>query len=104
MSQLLRCELDGAHADLVSDRRRAAEEAREAAGKAKEREGALQARMRARLRMAEAEAAAAEKRLVDFKRQAQKFGLGCCVRAGSVGGKVSRRACEERSFEVHVLR
>lgn len=41
---------------------------RKEADRAKERERALQAKMGARLRAAEAEAAAAEKRMADFKR------------------------------------
>lgn len=66
--QLLRCELDGAREDLVSVGHRAEERARKEADRAKERERALQAKMGARLRAAEAEAAAAEKRMADFKR------------------------------------
>ncbi|CAM9593385.1 unnamed protein product [Ectocarpus sp. 4 AP-2014] len=65
---LLRCELDGARADLVSERRLAEEEAQREAARAKERERVLQARMGARLRAAEAEAAATAKRMADFKR------------------------------------
>lgn len=66
--QLLRCELEGARADLVSKGRHADEEAQREMGRAKERERTLQAKMGARLRAAEAEAAAAEKRMAEFKR------------------------------------
>ncbi|CBJ25623.1 hypothetical protein Esi_0003_0342 [Ectocarpus siliculosus] len=65
---LLRCELDGARSDLVSERRRAEKESRREAARAKERERVLQTRMGARLRAAEAEAAATAKRMADFKR------------------------------------
>lgn len=67
-AQLLRCELEGARADLVSKGRQADEEVRREVGRAKDRERTLQAKMGARLRAAEAEAAAAEKRMADFKR------------------------------------
>ncbi|CAM9672089.1 unnamed protein product, partial [Hapterophycus canaliculatus] len=66
--QLLRCELEGARADLVSKDRRAAEEAQRDVDRFRERERTLQAKMGARLRAAEAEAAAIEKRMAVFKR------------------------------------
>eukprot|EP00752_Nemacystus_decipiens_P010589 g9430.t1 len=66
--QLLRCELEGARADLVSKGRQAREDVQRELGRAKERERTLQAKMGARLRAAEAEAAAAEKRMAEFKR------------------------------------
>lgn len=66
--QLLRCELEGARADLLSKGRQADEEAQREMGRAKERERTLQAKMGARLRAAEAEAAAAEKRMAELKR------------------------------------
>eukprot|EP00903_Cladosiphon_okamuranus_P009394 g8958.t1 len=66
--QLLRCELEGARADLVSKGRHAEEEVQREVNRARERERALQAKMGARLRAAEAEAVAAEKRIVEIKR------------------------------------
>ncbi|CAM9879942.1 unnamed protein product, partial [Scytosiphon promiscuus] len=66
--QLLRCELEGARADLVSKGRRIAEEAQREVDRFRERERTLQAKMGARLRAAEAEAAATEKRMAVFKR------------------------------------
>ena len=44
------------------------EEVRREVGRARDRERTLQAKMGARLRAAEAEAAAAEKRMAEFKR------------------------------------
>lgn len=52
----------------MSKGRRAEEEARREVGRAKERERTLQAKMGARVRAAEAEAAAVEKRMGEFKR------------------------------------
>lgn len=66
--QLLRCELEGARADLLSNARRAEEEAQREKDRAQERERILQAKMGARLRAAEAEAAATEKRMAEFKK------------------------------------
>lgn len=66
--QLLRCELEAAREDLVSKGRQAEEKVQREAVRARERERTLQAKMSARLRAAEAEAAAAQKRMVEFKR------------------------------------
>lgn len=52
----------------MSKGRRAEEEVQREADRAKQRERTLQAKMGARLRAAEAEAAAAEKRMGEFKR------------------------------------
>lgn len=68
MKKLLRCELQGARADLSDNQKRAVAEAAAVAEGAKERERALQTRMGARLQAAEYEIAAVTKRMVDYKR------------------------------------
>lgn len=68
--------------------RQAKKESREKAERAKEREQALQTRMGARIRAAEAEAAATENRLADFMRCSyclcvrEKFFIGNMRRGG----------------------
>lgn len=66
--QLLRCELEGARADLVSKGRQVEETVRREVDRTRKRERMLQAKMGAKLRAAEAETAAVEKRMAEFKR------------------------------------
>lgn len=73
-SQLLRYELEAARADLATEGRRATDEAAEEAERARNRERALQAKMGARLRAAQAEAAATEKRMAEHKRYHMRAG------------------------------
>lgn len=74
VSQLLRCELEAARADLATEGRRAADETTEEAEKARDRERALQAKMGARLRAAQAEVAATERRMAEHKRYGMREG------------------------------